>query len=367
MTNSDVINDIAIIHENGVILEVGKFSDLKENFDGRIEPLGDALIVPGLVNAHIHLELSHLKNKTVQGEGFFNWIVSLLANPMYELVEDKVVADVKNMKNSGTAYVADISTANCKKIATILDSLDIGFTAFCESIGTKPLKENSKFFPKVDFHNGRISGAAHAPYSCSTELLQKVHQACESAGLPFSIHLSENKEEDEIVRFGTGEFAKRLENSNMLADCGTKDISPVKYAYESGILSPSTLAVHCVTVSDEDIKLLERTNTNVCLCPRSNKYIGEGKPPIEKFLNSSVNVCLGTDSIASNYDLNMFNELKFLLNEINYKISPFEALKTVTTNSAKALKIEKQYGTIEKGKKASFAIVPDSLKDFILQ
>lgn len=151
----------------------------------------------------------------------------------------------------------------------------------------------------------------------------------------------------------------------MLADCGNRGASPVEYADSLGLLDSNTLAVHCVRVSNSDISTLAAKQVNICLCPRSNEYIGEGRAPWEKILNSGINTCLGTDSIASNHDLDMWNELEFLLKNIKISLSAHDALALVTSSSARALNVDESYGSLEKGKRAVFATVPAHLEELI--
>ncbi|WP_239061064.1 amidohydrolase family protein [Desulfovibrio sp. JC022] len=360
-----IIKDFALIHDGDRILETGVWSALKDNFSGEVEDLGDVTIVPGLINAHVHLELSHLKDKTVQGQGFTNWIKSLLSNPLYDLDTEAVRNAVKQMRAEGTAFCVDISTRNCAKVAGIMDELSMGFYACCEAIGIQIPKDGAKFFPQKNFAYGHAAGSGHSLYSTGAELLQGVKKANHAAGLPFPIHLAENEEEDEIVAHGSGEFATMLKGAGLLADCGNKGLRPVEYAESLGLLDESTLAVHCVRVADEDIKTLAERKVNICLCPRSNTYIGEGRAPWEKILKSGINTCLGTDSIGSNYDLSMWNELEYLLKNIEISLSPADALALVTTNSAKALQIDDSYGSLEKGKRAVYATVPAHLEDLL--
>ncbi|TIH14700.1 amidohydrolase [Marinifilum sp. JC120] len=366
---NSIIEDFGLIHDGNRILETGTWSALKDDFSGEVplevEDLGDVTIVPGLINAHVHLELSHLKGKTVQGQGFTNWIKSLLSNPLYDLDTEAVRNAVKQMRAEGTGFCVDISTRNCAQVAGIMDELGMGFYACCEAIGVQTPKEKAKFFPQKRFQYGRAAGSGHSLYSTGAELLQAVKKANDAAGLPFPIHLAENEEEDEIVAHGSGEFAGMLKGAGLLADCGNKGLRPVEYADSLGLLDESTLAVHCVRVADNDISTLRDRKVNVCLCPRSNSYIGEGRAPWEKILKSGINTCLGTDSIASNYDLSMWNELEYLLKNTEISMSPAEALALVTSNSAQALKIDDSYGSLEKGKRAVYTAVPAHLEDLL--
>ncbi len=360
-----LIKDFALIHDGNHILEAGCWSDLKSNFNGEVHDLGDVTIVPGLINAHVHLELSHLKGRTVEGQGFTSWVKSLLSNPLYELEEQAVREALQSMQASGTAFCVDISTRNCAPIASIMDELGMGFYACCEAIGLQPPKKGAKFFPQKKFRFGSAAGSGHALYSTAPELLQAVKNADNNIGLTFPIHLAENKEEDEIVASGTGEFAQMLKGAGMLANCGNKGMTPVEYADSLNLLDSSTLAVHCVRVTENDLVTLTDKQVNVCLCPRSNDYIGEGRAPWEKFLKSGINTCLGTDSIASNHDLDMWKELEYLFKNIQISLSAFEALSLVTRNSARALNIDDSYGSLEKGKRAVFATVPAHLEELL--
>lgn len=362
----NLIDDFALIHDGNVILQTGSWSELKSSFSGEITDLGEVTVVPGLINAHVHLELSHLKGKTVQGKGFTQWVKSLLANPLYELDVENVRRALQSMQDSGTVFCADISTRNCTQIASIIDEMGMGFYAFCEAIGLQVPAAKTKFFPQKEYTMGRAAGAGHALYSTAPELLQAVKKADNQAGMPFSLHLAENEEEEEIVARGTGVFAEMLKGAGMLADCGNKGMSPIEYADSIGLLDEYTLAVHCVRVSDSDIQTLNDRNVNICLCPRSNEYIGEGQAPWEKIINSGINSCLGTDSIASNHDLDLWNELEFLLKNINISLSKHEALALITRNSAKALKVDELYGSLEKGKKAVFTTLPARIEDLLL-
>ncbi|WP_291330281.1 amidohydrolase family protein [Desulfovibrio sp. UCD-KL4C] len=362
-----LVEDFACIHNGTKILETGTWSSIKNSFSGDVTDLGDVTLVPALINAHVHLELSHLEGKTLQGQGFMPWIISLLSNATYAIDETAIRNAISSMLKTGTAFCADISTQNCSKVAELLHEAGIGFYAFCEAIGPQIPKGGASFFPDKTYPLGRLAGAGHAPYSTHAEMLRAIKKADSAANRPYSIHLAENEEEDEIVAKGTGAFAQMLSGAGLLADCGNKGLSPVEYASSLEILDESTLAIHCVRVSATDINILAETKTNVCLCPRSNEFIGEGRAPWEKIISSGINTCLGTDSIASNHDLNMWNELEYLLKNIKTPLTPQQALSLVTQNGAKALMVENLYGSLEVGKRAVFATVPTHLEDLLFQ
>ena len=361
----DPVTDFALIHDGDRILQTGTWSALKHTFSGKVTDLGEVTLVPGLINAHTHLELSHLAGKTVQGKGFLTWVQSLLAHSRERFDPEAVRAALTAMKDGGTCFCADIATSNCVPVASLMEEAGMGFYACCESIGLRVPTEGAKFFPQKKYTMGRVAGAGHALYSTGPELLQAVKKADLAAGLPFSIHLAENQEEEEIVAQGTGAFAQMLEQAGMLADCGKKGVSPVEHAHALGLLDEHTLAIHCVRVSKSDIETLAACRVNVCLCPRSNTYIGEGRAPWETIIHAGITTCLGTDSIASNDDLDMWHELEFFVQNLDTPLSLRQALSLITLNSARALGIEASYGSLEQGKRAVFTTLPGRIRNLL--
>lgn len=357
-----VISDFAMIVEDGVVLSCGKWSEIKGCCPSEVEDLGNVTIVPGLINAHAHLGLSHLQGMTVQGGGFTPWVQSLLASPLRELDRNSVAEAAQEMVDTGTAYVADISTTDTLKVAESLSETGLGFTAFCECMGQTLPKQGRRVFPKFSSAKGRIAGAGHALYSTHTDMLQAVKAADSAAGFPFSIHLAENEEEDLILAGEKCAFAEMLEGADLLSKF-PGSVRPVPYADSLGLLDSQTLAVHCVQVDGRDIDILKKRGTSVCLCPRSNEYIGEGRAPWEDIISAGINTCLGTDSIASNHDLNLWNEFEYLLEHIDIFLDPVQALALVTANPARALGITGHYGSLEPGSQAAYAVMPREIEN----
>lgn len=359
---SPVISDFAMIVDDGVICNCGRWTDLKDECPAAVEDLGNVTITPGLINAHTHLGLSHLEGKTVQGKGFTAWIKSLLAAPLKEFDGETLRKSAQKIFETGTVYCADISTTDTLKVAQTIDTTDLGFTVFCESIGQRIPKKNAKVFPEYSSSKGRIAGAGHALYSTHAELIKAVKAADTAAGLPFSIHLAENEEESSILSGEDCLFGNMLSSAGLLSTF-PGSVQAVPYVSSLGVLDSQTLVVHCVQVNDRDIAILGESGASVCLCPRSNLFIGEGRAPWEKILSAGINTCLGTDSIASNYDLNLWNELGYLLDNIKISLDPVQALKLVTVNPAKVLGLSGSYGCLEPGSSASYAIMPREIEE----
>ena len=172
--------------------------------------------------------------------------------------------------------------------------------------------------------------------------------------------MAESSGESELLSNGRGELADFFRAAEILPpDFKAPGSSPVAYAESLSLLDEMTLAIHCVELNQSDIETLARHRVNVCLCPRSNAFIGVGQAPWEKLNQAGINLCLGTDSLTSNHDLNLWHELEFLLATNNSSINFETGLKMLTINPAQALAIDTYYGTLASGKKAAWSIVPE--------
>ncbi|MFN3135800.1 MAG: amidohydrolase family protein, partial [Candidatus Kryptonium sp.] len=364
-----------------------KFKDVERKID-----LKNALIMPGFVNAHTHLELSGIKMKS-EFKDFKDWLYKIVEQrrKMFNvegifgkmkfiktLLEKswkrEVRKRIKEMVNSGTVAVGDVS--NTGRLITMLLKVPMKVQVFIELISFVE-ERGMEFFniikdlvgnvsKVVERHNlqreFRISLAPHAPYSVSGALFKLIKNF--NANSKTSVHLAEVVDEVEFIKNGTGFFRTFLIQRNGFDHSWSPPgVSPVKYLDKIGFLDENTLAVHCVNVDDEDIKILSERNVSVCTCPRSNYFLKVGKAPVRKFLDHGINVCIGTDSMASNRDLNILNELRFA-REFYENISDEELLKIATLNGAKALGFDNTCGSIEKGKDADliYFVIPSDLK-----
>jgi cytosine/adenosine deaminase-related metal-dependent hydrolase len=356
------IHDAAIVHDGRFIVHAGPWSRVRatpEAQSGPVTRTDDAILCPGVFNAHTHLEMSHMLGKTVQGQGFTAWMKSLVANPMYSMSDQDVAAHCRRLRRLGTVHVADISTKQAPRLAGILDDSGVFFVAFNEMIFFDPPDQDTEFVPAGRFQHGVLSCAGHALYSTHPHILQQAKAACARHGLPHSLHLAENEEESRILMGEKIEFVELLERANIpMHRFVPPRVSPVRRAADLGLLDEHTLAVHCVTVDQEDIRLLVETRTNVCLCPRSNAHIGEGRAPWERLMRAGLNICLGTDGLGSNQDLNVWNELAWLLERYEDELSLEQALALVTRNPARAMGVSASLGTLEPGKIARWSAVP---------
>ncbi|MCS7229192.1 MAG: amidohydrolase family protein [Candidatus Kryptonium sp.] len=392
---SEIIEDGAVVVDGRKIIDFGNREEIDARYKGieRKIDLKNALIMPGFVNAHTHLELSGVKIKIDDIKNFRDWLYQIVRQrrKLFDveggvrkikffkfLLEKhwkmKVKRRINEIINSGTIAIGDIS--NTGKLITTLLRVPVKIHIFIELISFIEEKGIEFFNLVKDLvmdvrevarrygleREFRISLSPHAPYSVSKTLFKLIKNFNEN--LKTSVHVSEVIDEVEFIRNGTGFFRDFLiERNSFDYSWSPPGVSPVKYLDQIGFVDENTLAVHCVNVDDEDIEILSQRNVSVCTCPRSNFFLKVGKAPVRKFIDNGINVCLGTDSIASNRDLNILKELRFA-REFYRDVSDEELIKIATINGAKALGFGDICGSIEKGKDADlvYFIIPNDLE-----
>ncbi len=361
-----VIEDGVVLTCGDTIVEVGAFQHLKRETSIVLDYEGAAL-VPGLINCHSHLELSFLQ-ELGQDNGFFDhgditaWIYALVhkraelsGNPEQDMGLARIA--LEKMYNSGVVVAADIG--NLGDSATISDLSPLQTIFFMEAFGLSELE-----IPEVERRLAEyddLSWTGHALYSTHADLLKRFKKRALTRGDVFPIHVAESAAEIEFLKTGKGAFAdflgKRLSETSPQANTTIDDIfvppgkGAVEFLADIGCLDQKTVCVHCVHVDDHEIDLLAGSGAGVCLCPGSNHYLGVGKAPAAKFIEKNVRTCLGTDSLASNPKLSLWNEMKILA-EQNQDLSAEDIFKMATINGAEVLGVEHSYGSLSSGKKA---------------
>jgi len=339
--------------------------------------LGDACMAPGLINAHCHLELSHLAGKTTSGHGFAVWVHSLLA-ALGEPLPDghgatAYLRPLEAVLDAGAAHVGDVGsrfvplTQQAARHAARERNMPYPLTHFLEVLGSGPPEPEGALpkavaaqgyaplcaaeLPEDAFLHCAVSG--HALYSTAPEGLRAALSWCEERSRPFSLHLAESEEEEECLRRGRGVLYDLLAPGFLPPSWSAPGFGAVEYADRLGLLTARTMAVHCVQCTDADIERIARARSAVCLCPRSNVYIGVGKAPAGAMAEAGIVLCLGTDGLSSNHDLDMRRELAALRDEHGF--SPRAALRIATVNGAAVLGLP-LLGTLEPGKAACFSL-----------
>jgi len=357
------IDDGGMIHDQKKLSAIGRYKDLKGFHSGEIKDLGEVTITPGLINAHCHMKLSGLKGKTVSGEGFVPWLVSMIKNNYKETDSAAVKKAIAEFMAHGGCGVGDITSVADIKTTDVFTEQGLYFTCFCEAFGFVPPALPMEAIPYTSTNGAVITGAGHALHTTSAHTLQQIKTQSLQRTLPFSIHLAEHDDEIDILMGKETKFHELMRRGNMINETYIPPMeSPVAHAQRLGLLDRSTLAVHCVKVSDEDINILAAHGTHVCLCPRSNAFINVGRAPMEKILNAGINTSLGTDSLASNQDLNLWHELSYFIQELDQKISIEAAMAMITCNPARALLMDRWLGSLEQGKRFIYAVMPPEVE-----
>ena len=363
---------LVIDRSKGIVAASGTRKELKRDFSDMSGPVRD---VPGTVlaaplNCHTHLELSHLAGALTQGQGFTTWLKSMLEVDVFGCQPEHLDQAVKQLRACGTGLVADICSRKPRDVHAALSRGGVGVLLQAEEFGYTPLPEKGFQLPRAfarlepDVQES-VGAAGHALYSTHPSRLRAARAWSLERGRPFSLHLAEHQDEVEMLATGTGEFMDLLCRRILPKDFMPPGKSPVRRAHDLGLLGPGTLAVHCVHVDRDEARLLAETGTSVCLCPRSNEAIGVGRAPARDFLDAGVRLCLGTDSLASNSDLDIWQELGALLPYV--PLSLRSALAMLTSDAARALGVDGLHGSLERGRRAAWTVMPDHIEDMLGQ
>lgn len=273
-------------------------------------PPADGLLVPGLVNAHTHLELSGLAGRIGGGAGLIPWVRALLGER--DPARHSQTLDAARAAHAlGAAAVLDVSNGGDTAPAVAAAGLE-GVVAH-ELLGMGPRRPEPSA-PRTEVHAGRsirVRPTAHATTTTAPDLLRSA--ARPGLGAPATVHVAEDPAERRFLADGTGPCAELLDDLGIdWSAWRAPGCSGVAYLSALGLLGPELLAVHCVDVDDADRARLAATDTPVCLCPRSNLHIGGRLPDAEALLAAGVRLCLGTDSLASTPDLDLLAEVAVL-------------------------------------------------------
>ncbi len=320
------------------------------------------LIVPGFVNAHCHLELSHLQHNFPEGSGFIPFLKKVVENRNND--PDQIANAARKadwlMYRNGIVAVGDVS--NGITAFDVKRDSKIDYFTFVEALGFAPERAERAFgwvknCKKIAESLGlKASIVPHAPYSVSISLFKAIAAEAGETCLPLSVHSQESTEEDELYQSGTGEIVNHLQD-NLAID--TSFFIPTgKNAIRSTLeMLPSQnnlLLVHNLFTNQSDLDYIRSVrklnNTWFVLCPGSNLYIQNRLPDVELFRNNHLQICLGTDSLVSNHQLSILEEMKII--QAAYPAIPIDEMITwASFNGAKALGLADWVGSLEVGKR----------------
>jgi cytosine/adenosine deaminase-related metal-dependent hydrolase len=359
------IRDGWVAVDDGRIVDRGSATEMPPAFasldSGASESdLSSTVILPALVNAHAHLELSWMRGQVPKGTSMPQWASALMALRL-SIPADPLPAILDGIDEawtSGTILIGDV--ANTCATYLPLSRSELSAVIFRELIGFR-VDDPEAMIADAQGQLDALPAAAtmrvrlvpHAPYSVSSPLLAALGAHADG---PLSIHLAESTAELEFLQTGAGPWRAVLDSVGAwnpawhVPGCG-----PVEYLERLGLVSASLLAVHGVHFTERELSQLARVGATIVTCPRSNEWTGAGVPPIARFYESGARVAIGTDSLASVDSLNLFDEMA-VVRRLAPGVPASRILQSATLDGAAALGFD-DLGSIAPGKRAALLSV----------
>jgi cytosine/adenosine deaminase-related metal-dependent hydrolase len=334
--------------------------------DGPVTDLGDVILMPGLINAHCHLDYTAMRGAILQQASFAGWIRRI--NDLKRTMSDEdylasIAAGFAELARFGTTSVLNIESF--PELMTrmpppplrtwwFFEMLDVRSRIHTEDVVAGALA----FFEGRAGWKGGFGLSPHAPYTTSLALYSLSRTCCEKYGMPFMTHLAETDEEHAMFAAGSGPLAQFLRGLGRgMSDTGHS--GPVAHLLENDVLPDGAILTHMNVLDDRDWRALERRKGRffVVHCPNCHAYFGRPPFPFDRLRAAGIGVCLGTDSLASNRALNMFAEMR-RFRETSPHVPADEILRMVTTTPAAALGKPGELGELSPGALADMIAVP---------
>ncbi len=362
--SSPVIENGFVLIEGNKIKEVGQRRELKKQ-PGLINvDCGDVVLLPGLVNSHSHLDYTSIARKIPPTTDFVSWIKSIIELKKTAIDYEKSWLNGATMlKNSGVTSVADIESVP-SLLPRIFESTPLRMISFIEVIGLTQDWNNDVLNIIEKLHtcnltNKKIGISPHTLYSTIPAILKETLKLAREYALPVSIHLAESEEEFLMFKNCSGPLYNWLkEKGRNMEDCGYG--SPMKTFFNNYSPPQGVLVAHANYLDDDDITVLRTNEANIVHCPSSFEYFGHKMFRFDELIKAGINVCLGTDSLASakmeeNVVLDMFYEMRLFSKRL---INPEVIVKMATVNGAKALGYEGKCGSLNPDAFADLICIP---------
>ena len=317
------IENGAVAVEGQRIAGVGPRTQIVERFPGfKVESLGEAIIFPGLVNLHTHLELTAMRSYLEHEEtDFFAWLRKLTVARLELMTPDDIrVSATWGACEAARAGITCVGDASDSAMMSMMALRDVGLrgVVYQESFGPdarlaqenfEKLKTKVEQLRTVESDLLHAGVSPHAPYSVCGPQLELIADFARTEDLPLMMHAAESAAEEQFVRDGCGAFAEGL--ARRAIEWKAPGVSTIQYLQQVGVLDVQPLLAHCIRVDDRDIETLLATETKVAHCPKSNAKLGHGRAPFARFLEAGIAVGFGSDSVASNNTCDILEEARF--------------------------------------------------------
>ncbi len=296
---------------------------------------------------------------------FTDWIMQVI-KVRRGILPEEIIASLKSgiaaSLRSGTTSAGDIVTSP-EHLAAFAET-SINGRLYLELIGQDEALFGYRLANALEACSS-ITGSCHAglsphsPYTLNRNILPSIASAASGKSLPLSLHLAESEAESDFLFDSSGPIAEQLYPfvgwQGFLPH--PSRTTPVRYFDEAGLLGPRTLAVHCVHVTPADALILKERGVTVCLCPRSNERLDVGTAPVHLFKKLDIPLSMGTDSLASNDSLSIWDEIRFALDKYKGLLDPEDLLRIATNGGARGIGLQGITGSFEPGKQADFQVV----------
>lgn len=376
--SSAPLADGAIAVEAERIIAVGRSASLVARFPrATLNELGDAAILPGLVNTHSHLELTALRGFLEAEEGeFFAWLRKLTIARSERMTADDLYVSAAwgacEAARAGITSLGDASDAAGESLKALRDT-GLRGTVFKESFGPDPKLARENFdklrdavaqLRESETPLVRLGISPHAPYTVCAPQLQMIAEFALAENLSLMMHAAESAEEELFIREGRGLFAENLAKRGI--EWQASGLSTIQYLERNGVLRTRPLLAHCIRVDHDDLGLIKDNQACIAHCPKSNAKLGHGRAPLTAFLDKGITVGLGSDSVASNNTCDLLEEARFALllartSARSANDHPFAsadaALGAATLGGAQALGLGGKIGELKEGYQADFIVV----------
>ena len=374
------LKDGAVCVDGERIILVGPRADVVAMAgEARHVHLGHAALLPGLVNAHSHLELTAMRG-FLEGLDFREWLRTLTEARRDVMDADALLDSARHglgeALRNGITTCAD--TAESIAPLTAMHEMGTRGIGYLEVFGPDPmqcpgaitgLRTRVTASRASDTALVRTGVSPHAPYTVSAALFRAVAAYARDESLPVAVHIAESEAETMFVREGAGPFAERLRARGIAVAPQAR--TPIKLLHDTNVLTVSPLLIHTIHVDDDDLAMIAAEGATIVHCPISNAKLGQGVAPLDRILNARVATGLGTDSVASNDRMDILGEARqaTLFQAIAQRkpdaLSAHAALDLATRGGARALGLDSRIGTLEPSKDADLVAFPLDQPDAI--
>ena len=378
--SSPAIDDGAIAVAGDRIVSIGSRKTLRDCYhDATVHDFGESAIIPGLVNAHSHLELTAMRGFLEnEASDFFAWLRKLTRARLERMTPDDInisaVWGACEAARAGVTCVADASDSALESM-NALREVGLRGIVYQESFGPDPklaaenfekLKAKIVVLRERETDLVRCGVSPHAPYTVCAPQLKMISRFALDEKLPLMMHAAETEMEVLLLRDGSGPFAEGLRSRGI--EWSAPGLSTIQYLERCGVLETNPLLAHCIHVDETDLETIRNRATGVAHCPKSNAKLGHGVAPLGKMLEQEIAVGLGSDSVASNNTCDLLEEARFALllarsqravevEAATREVSGADVLQGATLGGARALGLAGKIGELKEGSQADFTVV----------